>query len=41
MIEFCIFGAMRIGKLNATNAAANPRARMISVVDATGALAAV
>ena len=33
MTNICIFGAGRIGQLHAGNVAANPRARLVSVVD--------
>lgn len=39
MSNICIFGAGRIGQLHAANVAANPRARLVSVVDVNEAVA--
>lgn len=39
-INFCIFGAGRIGQLHSANVAANPRSRLVSVVDVDGSAAA-
>lgn len=33
MVNFCVFGAGRIGQLHAANIAQNPRSRLVSVVD--------
>ena len=39
MKNICIFGAGRIGQLHAVNVAANPRAKLVSVVDVKAAAA--
>jgi myo-inositol 2-dehydrogenase/D-chiro-inositol 1-dehydrogenase len=40
MIRIAVLGAGRIGRIHATNAAANPRCRLVAVADVVGAAAA-